>query len=201
MAACRVADVRVLSLCTPAGEPLIFEITLDVAEPLAEDVLFRCVYIVDAGNPKTDIELEAVDVGNGPGLPVGLMRFNFESDPPSKQAVEEGGALDVGGIYISASYRGAEFCRVGYFVRHEYDDPMLQENPPQVVDWSRLRRVLSDPRVTRFPIAWDERQTAQSAPMSEPASGDQEMMLTESPLSRGDASGERPAQQHQHLMV
>mmetsp|Transcript_76209 Transcript_76209/g.176816 ORF Transcript_76209/g.176816 Transcript_76209/m.176816 type:complete len:178 (+) Transcript_76209:130-663(+) len=157
MSVCRVADVKVLQPNASVDEDLAFEVTMDVAQPLAEDALFRCLYVVDASKPKTDLELESIDVGNGPGLPCGLMKFVFESPAPSRQVIEAGGSVfEVAGLYLSALYRGAEFCRIGYFVRHEYDDPALQENPPESVDWSRLRRVLSDPCVTRFAVTWDQ---------------------------------------------
>lgn len=156
MSVCRVADVKVMQPTACVDEDLAFEVTMDVAEPLAEDVVFRCLYVVDASKAKTDVELESIDVGNGPGLPCGLMKFVFESPPPSRNIIERsGGPFEVAGLYLSAVYRGAEFCRIGYFVRHEYEDAQLQENPPDVVDWPQLRRVLSDPCVTRFSVAWD----------------------------------------------
>merc|ERR1712048_686226 len=80
-----------------------------------------------------------------------------EAPAPTRAAIESaGGALEVTGLYLSAIYRGFEFERIGYFVRYEYTDPALQETPPEIVDWSRLQRVLSDPpSVTRFAIGWD----------------------------------------------
>ena len=47
--------------------------------------------------------------------------------------------------------------RVGYYVNIEYDDPELNENPPQQIDISRLNRhILAEkPRVTKFQIDWD----------------------------------------------
>mmetsp|Transcript_88804 Transcript_88804/g.198574 ORF Transcript_88804/g.198574 Transcript_88804/m.198574 type:complete len:217 (+) Transcript_88804:55-705(+) len=157
MSACRVADVKVLnSEETAVGEDLAFEVTLDVAESLAEDAIFLCRYIVDPSSTLSDVELESVDVGNGPGLPQGVFKFVVEAPAPPRDVIEaSGGALEVAGLYLSGVYRGAEFCRVGYYVRHEYNDPVLQESPPEAIEWDRLRRVLSDPRVTHFSVAWD----------------------------------------------
>lgn len=161
MSICKVADVKVLKPSASVDEDLAFEVTLDVAEPLAEDVVFRCLYVVDASKAKTDVELESIDVGNGPGLPCGLMKFVFESPAPSRSVIEAcGDPLEVTGLYLSAVYRGAEFCRVGYFVRYEYDDKTLQEEPPQQVDWTHLRRVLSDPCVTCFSGVWQQQPVA-----------------------------------------
>jgi len=41
-----------------------------------------------------------------------------------------------------------EFLRVGYYVSNEYDDPEMQENPPDKPDFERLRRniLASNPR-------------------------------------------------------
>mmetsp|Transcript_16898 Transcript_16898/g.49442 ORF Transcript_16898/g.49442 Transcript_16898/m.49442 type:complete len:206 (-) Transcript_16898:34-651(-) len=157
MSVCRVADVRILQAEAAVNEDMRFEITLDVAEPLAEDAVFRCMYVVDPSNAKTDIELDSIDVGNGPGLQAGLMRFEFEASPPSRDVIVKGGGTsDVAGLYVSGVYRGAEFCRVGYYVRYEYTDPRLQESPPEEIAWPALQRVLSDPRVTRFLVNWDQ---------------------------------------------
>ena len=50
--------------------------------------------------------------------------------------------------------------RVGYYVNVEYDDPEMNENPPALVDFSRLtRHILAEkPRVTKFHIDWDDGQ-------------------------------------------
>ena len=61
-------------------------------------------------------------------------------------------------ILITCVYRGNEFIRIGYYVNNEYDTQELRDvNPdPPVID-HLVRNILADkPRVTRFPIAWDE---------------------------------------------
>eukprot|EP00930_Biecheleria_cincta_P044745 TRINITY_DN30811_c0_g1_i2.p1 TRINITY_DN30811_c0_g1~~TRINITY_DN30811_c0_g1_i2.p1 ORF type:complete len:167 (+),score=30.64 TRINITY_DN30811_c0_g1_i2:54-554(+) len=140
MALCRVADVQVVMPSVESGpalarvsDNLVFEVTLDVAEPLPEDVVFQCFFVVDASDSKKDVLLESIDVGS-PGLPKGVMKFTFESDPPTQSdlqaalgEIQKDSPLEVSGIYLAALYRGEEFCRVGYYVRHEYDDPALQE--------------------------------------------------------------------------
>ncbi|CAE7467374.1 ASF1 [Symbiodinium natans] len=128
---------------------------------LKEDIVFRCMYVTDGSAAGEDVELESIDVGDGPGVRQGVQRFRFESGPPTQSAIEaSGGPLEVAGLYLSALYRGKEFCRVGYYVRHDYDDPTLQEDPPATVDWTRLRRVLSEPCVTKFQIPWDTTEEA-----------------------------------------
>eukprot|EP00927_Polykrikos_kofoidii_P054898 TRINITY_DN49242_c0_g1_i1.p1 TRINITY_DN49242_c0_g1~~TRINITY_DN49242_c0_g1_i1.p1 ORF type:complete len:192 (-),score=32.51 TRINITY_DN49242_c0_g1_i1:285-860(-) len=175
MSVCRVVDVKDLLPDVVLEEKLSFEVTIDLAEPLQEDVLFRCCFIVDPKRPDLDVELDSIDVGNGPGLPQGTMKFALESPSPTRQMIESsGGVFEVAGLYISALYREKEFCRVGYFLRHEYVDPKLHENPPENVDWSQaIKRVLSEPCVTRFAIPWDPLQgtRAEEANDSIPAEG------------------------------
>lgn len=157
MSGCRVVGAQAQKESAPAEEEMSFELTIDVAETLLEDAVFKCMYIVDADNPKTDVELESIDVGNGPGLTVGLMKFTLDVPCPSRAVIQSGGMHeDVAGMYIAGLYRDTEFCRVGYYVRHEYTDPDLIKKPPEVVDWSKLERVLSEPCVTRFAIPWDQ---------------------------------------------
>lgn len=159
------------------SDNLVFEVTLDVAEPLPEDVVFQCFFVVDASDPKKDVLLESIDVGS-PGLPKGVMKFTLESDPPAQSdlqaalgEVQKEGPLEVSGIYLAAFYRGQEFCRVGYYVRHEYDDAALQADPPTEICWQKLHRVLSEPRVTKFQVDWapQEQANAEEEPNGEPS--------------------------------
>ena len=50
-----------------------------------------------------------------------------------------------------------EFIRVGYYVSNEYDDPEMQETPPETPLFDKLTRniLASNPRVTKFKINWD----------------------------------------------
>ena len=61
-------------------------------------------------------------------------------------------------MLLTCSYKGQEFVRVGYYVNNEYDDETLRLEPPNPPLIGRLtRNILADkPRVTRFPIKWDE---------------------------------------------
>mmetsp|Transcript_80386 Transcript_80386/g.225949 ORF Transcript_80386/g.225949 Transcript_80386/m.225949 type:complete len:217 (+) Transcript_80386:155-805(+) len=158
MAVCRVTKVEVLAGGTAApDEGFSFKITLDVAEALKEDAMFRCMYVSDADDDaEGEEELESMDVGNEPGLPQGIMEFMLGAPAPPRCLLEKGGGpLEAAGLYISGIYRGKEFFRVGYFTRHQYDSEELQENPLETADWSRLTRVLSEPITTHFLIPWD----------------------------------------------
>lgn len=89
-------------------------------------------------------------------VPVGVNSFEFEAAAPSPDKIPASDLLGVTVILLTASYRDAEFIRVGYYVHNAYDSEELRENPPEQVDLSRVRRevLVSKPRVTRFNIKW-----------------------------------------------
>lgn len=60
--------------------------------------------------------MDSIDVGNGPGVNQGLLKFTFECSGPSEQLREASHPLEVAGLYLSAVYGGKEFCRVGYYL-------------------------------------------------------------------------------------
>lgn len=70
---------------------------------------------------------------------------------------------------ITCSYRGQEFVRVGYYVNNEYDSEELKAEPPATPLIDRLvRNILADkPRVTRFPIRWDQLNELEAPPAHE----------------------------------
>lgn len=55
---------------------------------------------------------------------------------------------------------------MGYYVSNEYNDPELQETPPEKPDYDKLTRniLASNPRVTKFKINWDGSNQQQSQP-------------------------------------
>ena len=57
-----------------------------------------------------------------------------------------------------------EFIRVGYYVSNEYNDPELQETPPEQPAFDKLTRniLASNPRVTKFKINWDNPNSQQN---------------------------------------
>jgi histone chaperone ASF1 len=64
-------------------------------------------------------------------------------------------------VLITCSYVGKEFVRVGYYVNNEYADEALREDPPTkpVLDQVHRNILAEKPRVTRFPINWDNPTT------------------------------------------
>ncbi|KAJ2884889.1 Histone chaperone asf1 [Coemansia aciculifera] len=66
-----------------------------------------------------------------------------------------------------------EFVRIGYYVDNAYTDEALLLTPPDVPMLDKIyRSILADkPRVTRFPINWDD-PSKEEAPPVQPADGD-----------------------------
>ena len=52
---------------------------------------------------------------------------------------------------------------MGYYINVIYDDPVLNDSPPSKPVYEKLcRQIMSEePRVTNFPIEWDEPSQAQ----------------------------------------
>lgn len=63
---------------------------------------------------------------------------------------------------ISALYKNQEFCRVGYYVSNEYVEEELKENPPTPPKFDLILRtiLIDEPRLTRWPIIWDQKEEA-----------------------------------------
>ena len=61
-------------------------------------------------------------------------------------------------MLITCSYKNQEFVRVGYYVNVEYDNEEMRTTPPSTLQYDRLNKILlaEKPRVTRFPIKWDD---------------------------------------------
>lgn len=96
--------------------------------------------------------------------------FEFEAAAPSPSKIPPEDLLGVTVILLTASYRDQEFIRVGYYVNNAYESEELRENPPEVVDLTKVRRsvLVAKPRVTRFNIKWDDAPTAPSQPEPTP---------------------------------
>lgn len=82
--------------------------------------------------------------------------FSCQAEAPNLSLIPQADLLDVTVLLLTCSYREREFVRIGYYVRVDYQDPQLQENPPETPIADKLfRHVLSDkPKVTRYAIPW-----------------------------------------------
>eukprot|EP01102_Stenamoeba_stenopodia_P000145 TRINITY_DN1010_c0_g3_i1.p1 TRINITY_DN1010_c0_g3~~TRINITY_DN1010_c0_g3_i1.p1 ORF type:complete len:178 (-),score=36.37 TRINITY_DN1010_c0_g3_i1:249-743(-) len=135
--------------------PFQFEIVFDCLAELKEDLEWKVIYVGSAENPKFDQVLDTIFVG--PVVP-GSSRFIFQVPAADPSNIPKTDVLGVTVVLLTCSYRGKEFVRVGYYVNNEYATEELRLNPPETIQYDKIQRViLSDkPRVTRFPIEWDE---------------------------------------------
>lgn len=121
-------------------------------------------------------------------VPVGLNKFVLQADPPDISKLEE--VLGVTVVLITCSYKEREFCRVGYYVNNEWIPPAgtvvegeETPTPPTPLDLSQVQRqILADkPRVTKFQIAWDDKQQPVAAPPQEMGTPNTAEMSVDSP--------------------
>lgn len=113
------------------------------------------IYVGSAESEEYDQELDSCMVGP---VPVGVNSFEFEAEAPSPEKIPASDLLGVTVILLTASYRDAEFIRVGYYVNNAYDTEEMRENPPEEVQLDKVNRevLASKPRVTRFNINWSD---------------------------------------------
>jgi len=155
MAAATITSVTVLNNPAPFSDPIALEVTYECVAPLKDDLEWRVVYVGSAESEAHDQVLDSAFVG--PVLP-GTYKFRMEAPAPDPARIPRGDVVGVTALLLTCSYKTREFVRVGYYVSTEYPDPEMQESPPEVPQVGRLvRSVLADhPRVTKFPIPFDD---------------------------------------------
>ncbi|KAF4695488.1 ASF1 anti-silencing function 1, variant 2 [Perkinsus olseni] len=138
-----------------ASDKLSFEIQFEALKELKEDLEWAMVYVADANDSSKDQELDTVELGP---VEVATMKFTFEAPAPDLTKVAKEDVLDVTGLFISASYQTREFCRIGFYLKHEYDNEEMNNEPPEEIDFTRLLRKVDveNPRITKYVINWDE---------------------------------------------
>lgn len=121
------------------------------------------IYVGSAESEEYDQELDSCMVGP---VPVGVNSFEFEAEAPSPEKIPATDLLGVTVILLTASYKDAEFIRVGYYVNNAYESEEMREDPPEEVQLDKVcREVLaSKPRVTRFNINWSDPSQPIKAP-------------------------------------
>lgn len=131
-----------------------FEVTFECFDGLPEDLDFKIIYVGSAASSEYDQILDSVLVGP---VPAGKHKFLFEAKCPDVTKMPLQDTLGVTVVLLTCSYLKNEFVRIGYYVNNEYDDEELTANPPQQLQFDRVRRnVLAEcPRVTRFAINWE----------------------------------------------
>ncbi|KAG1673079.1 hypothetical protein FOA52_013148 [Chlamydomonas sp. UWO 241] len=136
------------------GAPFAFTIEYECLYALREDLEWKMIYVGSAESEEHDQVLDCVAVG--PVL-AGGYKFTFEGDAPDASKIPADDLIGVTVVLLTCYYKGAEFIRIGYYVNVDYGDEGLKENPPDVPVLDQLTRtILTDhPRVTRFPIEFD----------------------------------------------
>ena len=171
MAAVNVLNVKYLNPnpCS-ATSPLEFEITMECITRLeANEVEWTMTYVGSAQDNKYDQQLDSVEVETV----MATMKFVFEARAANLFLVPKEDQLDNSAVILSAKYRGREFCRVGYYMRHEYPaefvetlrvptESLVNAVEPELpcgdkLNLEVLQRLVDvdNPRVTHYLIDWD----------------------------------------------
>lgn len=161
MALVNVVNMAVLDNPAPFLSPFSFEITFECLQPLSDDLEWKVLYVGSAEDTSHDQVLDEILVGP---IPVGINKFVLQADAPDISQIPEGDVLGVTVVLVTCSYREKEFVRVGYYVNNEYTEEYDEEvGPPKPLDMNKVRRsVLAEkPRVTRFPIQWEDNKNAE----------------------------------------
>eukprot|EP01126_Amoeba_proteus_P022509 TRINITY_DN2270_c0_g1_i3.p1 TRINITY_DN2270_c0_g1~~TRINITY_DN2270_c0_g1_i3.p1 ORF type:complete len:215 (-),score=48.77 TRINITY_DN2270_c0_g1_i3:98-742(-) len=180
-----VTDIQVKDNPSAFVSPFQFEITFDCYFPIKEDLCWSLIYVGSAESNKYDQVLEKIQLGP---VNVGTSKFVFQADPPDYTKIPKSDVLGVTVLLLTCSYKEKEWIRVGYYVSNEYMEPIDMEHPPSTLELSKVsRKILADqPRVTRFPIPWDEVRKDEPLPVEE---GVQELEVEEE-SSDGEESEE-----------
>ncbi|KAF9942084.1 Histone chaperone asf1 [Mortierella antarctica] len=181
-----ITRVDVLDNPTHFANPYQFEITFECIAPLAADLEWKIIYVGSANSNAHDQVLESIMVGP---VPVGVNKFVFMAEAPKPELIPHNDIVGVTVILITCSYQDKEFVRIGYYVNNDYLEEALRENPPEEIAYEKLyRSILAEkPRVTRFPINWDNPMEEEQPPaQTEEQVQEMEAALKAQALSGGD---------------
>ena len=135
----------------------------------AKEVEWTMTYVGSGQDNKFDQLLDTVEVETV----MATMKFVFEAPPPNLFLLPKEDQLDNSAVILSAKYKEREFCRVGYYMRHEYpvefvnslrppSDGLSEIVEPELPCGERLNlevllRIVDvdNPRVTHYLIDWD----------------------------------------------
>ena len=112
MAAINITNVQVLDNPTIFTNPFQFEIEYECLYDLKDDLEWKLIYVGSAETEKHDQVLDSVLVGP---VYAGGYRFVFQANPPDVSKLPTEDVVGVTVVFLSCSYRGEEFIRVGYY--------------------------------------------------------------------------------------
>lgn len=137
------------------NSPLSLVITTECISSIKNDLEWKLTYVGSADSEEHDQVLDSVLVGP---VPMGISQFVFEADPPKWDQIPKHDLLGVTILLLTCSYKEQEFVRIGYYVKNDYNDPALREEPPEEIKIESVERLILDskPRITLFKINWDD---------------------------------------------
>ncbi|KAJ1812112.1 Histone chaperone asf1 [Coemansia sp. RSA 2598] len=187
MSVVKITNVNILEPESHFLASYKFEITFECLSQLDDDLEFKLIYVSSPENKKLDQELDSLLVGP---VPVGVNKFVFEADAPKVDRIPKEDIVGVTVILLSCSYKEKEFVRIGYYVDNMYTDEELQANPPETPLLDKIfRRILADkPRVTRFPINWDDPHKIEEVP-AQKVDGEMDQEMDGEPFEKDDIVG------------
>uniref|UniRef100_A0A6U4W771 Anti-silencing function protein 1 n=1 Tax=Hemiselmis andersenii TaxID=464988 RepID=A0A6U4W771_HEMAN len=151
-----VLEVKVLDNPAKYTDDLRFKITFQCKTKTKEDLDWRITWVGSAKDEQYDQILDEVAVPPD----VGVNTFEYVVDAPDPSKIPGSEIIGVTVVMVQALYKGKEFLRVGYYVKVDYADLQLREEPPEVErpDVELLERniIEAEPRVTRYLIEWDD---------------------------------------------
>ncbi|KAJ2798399.1 Histone chaperone asf1 [Coemansia helicoidea] len=182
MSLARILNVDVVEPEAPFLAPYQFKITFECISPLDAGMVapaagrrspvpsspvyleFKLIYVGSAKTKTLDQELDSLLVGP---VPMGINMFLFEADAPVPSKIPKEDLMGVTIILLTCSYKGRMFERIGYYVDNAYTDEALLANPPESpVPEKLFRSILADkPRVTRYPINWEDPTKEEQPPV------------------------------------
>lgn len=172
MACVQVLNVRYLNaIPCAAADRFRFSIRMECTSQLeAKEVEWTMTYVGSALSDSYDQLLDTVEVETV----MATMEFEFDAPCPNLFLVPREDQLDNSAVILSAKYKGREFCRVGYYMRHEYTPEFVNslrgvnaDGSPDITEpelpcgeklnMQFLQRIVDNdnPRVTHYLIDWD----------------------------------------------
>ncbi|GMS84683.1 hypothetical protein PENTCL1PPCAC_6858, partial [Pristionchus entomophagus] len=158
-----VCSVNMLDNPSSFTDDFKLEITFEAYETLPHDLEWELVYVGSSTDKTCDQKLDSVEVGP---TPEGRHKFVFEASAADISRIPSADLLGVTVLLLKVKYHAQEFLNLGWYVKVEYKDPELIENPPSNPIVNKLSRTVltDDLRITTYPIKWDENQVEEFPP-------------------------------------
>ena len=123
--------------------------------PLPIDIGF--MWLGSKSTDEHDIVMDEIEVGP---LTSGIHEFTHEHDAPDHRLIPQGNLINVTGLFLTFSYAGQQFLRVGYYVSVAFWEDRLNHDIPPVIDIAQVGRhvLLQKPLMNCYGIDWSRRE-------------------------------------------